>query len=44
MDGNIEIKEAITLALALSINNFALGLSASMSGLVLQLLQYLLFI
>lgn len=31
--GNIEIKEAITLALALSINNFALGLSASMSGL-----------
>lgn len=35
--GNIELKEAISLALALSINNFALGIGASMSGISIPL-------
>lgn len=35
--GDINITEAITLALALSINNFALGLGASISGINIYL-------
>ena len=35
--GNIELKEAISLSIALSINNFALGIGASISGISLPL-------
>lgn len=42
--GNIELKEAISLALALSINNFALGLGASMSGISIPLTTIFTFI
>ncbi|MEN8076463.1 sporulation membrane protein YtaF [Clostridioides difficile] len=42
--GNIELKEAISLALALSINNFALGIGASMSGISIPLTTIFTFI
>ena len=42
--GNIEVKEAISLALALSVNNFALGLGASMSGISIPLTTIFTFI
>lgn len=42
--GNIEIKEAISLGLALSINNFALGLGGSMSGISVPLTTLFTFI
>lgn len=42
--GNIELKEAITLSLALSINNFALGIGASMSGISIPLTTIFTFI
>lgn len=35
--GNIELKEALSLSIALSINNFALGIGASISGISLPL-------
>ena len=42
--GNIEVKEAISLAIALSLNNFALGLGASMSGISIPLTTIFTFI
>lgn len=42
--GNIEFKEAISLALALSINNFSLGLGTSMSGINITLATFFTFI
>ena len=42
--GNIEVKEAISLAVALSLNNFALGLGASMSGISIPLTTIFTFI
>jgi hypothetical protein len=42
--GNIEFKEAISLALALSINNFSLGLGTSMSGINIPLATFFTFI
>ena len=42
--GNIELKEAVSLALALSINNFALGIGASMSGISIPLTTAFTFI
>lgn len=42
--GNIELKEAISLALALSINNFALGIGGSMSGISIPLTTIFTFI
>lgn len=42
--GNIELKEAISLAIALSINNFALGIGASMSGISIPLTTVFTFI
>lgn len=42
--GNIEISEAITLALSLSINNLALGIGASISGISIFLTTILTFV
>ena len=42
--GNIELKEAVSQALALSINNFALGIGASMSGISIPLTTAFTFI
>ena len=42
--GNIELKEAISLALALSINNFALGIGGSMSRISITLTTIFTFI
>lgn len=42
--GNIEIGEAITLALSLSVNNLALGIGASISGISITLVTILTFI
>ena len=42
--GNIELREAVTLALALSVNNFALGLGASMSGISIPLTTIFTFV
>lgn len=42
--GNIDIKEAITLALALSINNLALGIGGSIAGLSIALTTIFTFI
>ena len=42
--GNIEISEAITLALSLSINNLALGIGASISGISIILTTILTFV
>lgn len=42
--GNIEIKEAVTLALSLSINNLALGIGASISGVSIILTTILTFV
>lgn len=42
--GNIDFREALTLALALSINNLALGISGSMAGLSIFLTTVFTFI
>ena len=42
--GDISVKEAVTLSVALSINNFALGLSASISGINIYLTSLFTFI
>ncbi|WP_297517758.1 sporulation membrane protein YtaF [uncultured Clostridium sp.] len=42
--GSIELRESVTLALALAINNFALGLAASITGLDVYLTTIFTFI
>ncbi len=42
--GNIDVKEALTLAIALSINNLALGIGGSIAGLSILITTIFTFI